>query len=119
MILIPHVPAMLDLIQRTLADEERPDAVARLAIGLLGDIADAFPNGQVKDYLLADWVIGALKVKGRGRELKTTVRWAKEVRSWRGSDGLLLTVPADGQAGDAIDETNGSVTIYSLPSPQD
>ena len=81
MILVPHVPAMLDLIQRTLADEERPDAVAKLAIGLLGDIADAFPNGQVKEYLLADWVTGALKVKGRGRDLKTTVRWAKEVRS--------------------------------------
>ncbi|EJD36187.1 karyopherin Kap95 [Auricularia subglabra TFB-10046 SS5] len=79
LILVPHVPAMLDLIQRTLADEERPDSVAKLAIGLLGDIADAFPNGQVKDYLLADWITSALKVKGRARDLKTTVRWAKEM----------------------------------------
>ena len=56
---------MLELIQRTLADEERPDAVAKLAIGLLGDLADAFPNGQIKEFLLADWVTGALRTKAR------------------------------------------------------
>ncbi|KAH7099422.1 karyopherin Kap95 [Auriculariales sp. MPI-PUGE-AT-0066] len=78
MLLVPHVPVMLDLIRRTLEDEERPDNVAKLAIGLLGDIADAFPHGQIKDLLLVDWVSGAVK-RGRGRDLKATIRWAREM----------------------------------------
>jgi len=92
---------MLDLIRRTLEDEERPDAVAKLAIGLLGDIADAFPNGQIKDVLLVDWVSGALK-RGRGRELKATIRWAREVRhSFSNLDPAADSSFADGQASHA------------------
>ena len=74
------MPTILELVQKCLADTERTEGAIKLAVGLVGDLADAFPNGQIKEFLLADWVTGALRTKGRGRELKTTVRWAKEVR---------------------------------------
>lgn len=79
--LLPHVPAMLELVQRCLADSERTESSIKLAIGLLGDLADAFPNGQIKPYLLADWIANELRLKSRvSPETKKTVRWAREVR---------------------------------------
>jgi len=72
---------MLDLIRRTLDDEEKTDAATKLAVGLIGDLADTFPNGQIKEFLLTDWVAAALKNKMRvSAETKKTMRWAREVR---------------------------------------
>lgn len=78
---MPHVPAMLELVQRCLNDSERTENTIRLAIGLVGDLADTFPNGQIKQYLLADWLASELRMKGRmAPETKKTIRWARDVR---------------------------------------
>ena len=45
---------MLELVHRCLADEERTDSLMRLSYGLIGDLADCFPNGQLKQLLLAN-----------------------------------------------------------------
>jgi importin subunit beta-1 len=83
-LLLPHVPSILELIQRCLSDEERTDALVRLAMGLLGDLADCFPNGEIKQLLLSEWVAMELRSKGRlPPEVKKTVRWAREVCSFR------------------------------------
>ncbi|KAH8114798.1 ARM repeat-containing protein [Phellopilus nigrolimitatus] len=55
-LLLPYVQSMLELVQRCLADEEWPESVARLSLGLVGDLADAFPNGEIKQLLLAEWL---------------------------------------------------------------
>ncbi|THH07579.1 hypothetical protein EW145_g3285 [Phellinidium pouzarii] len=79
-LLLPYVQSILELVQRCLADEERPESVVRLAMGLVGDLADSFPNGQIKQYLLAEWLVQALRQKTRlSTETKKTVRWAREM----------------------------------------
>jgi hypothetical protein len=52
----------------------------KLAYGLLGDLADCFPNGEIKHLLLSEWVASELRSKLRmPTETKKTLRWAREV----------------------------------------
>ena len=79
-LLLNHVQSMLELVQRCLADEDRSDSVVKLALGLVGDLADTFPNGEIKQLLLAEWLGQALKSKARlSADTKKTLRWAREV----------------------------------------
>ncbi|KAF5376143.1 hypothetical protein D9615_007702 [Tricholomella constricta] len=79
-LLLPHSPHILELIQRCLSDEERTDSLMRLSYGLLGDLADSFPNGQIKNLLLNNWVAAELRTKNRmPPETKKTMRWAREM----------------------------------------
>ena len=49
--------------------------------GLLGDLAEAFRNGQIKDLLLAEWIAAELRQKGRmSGEVRRNLRYAREVR---------------------------------------
>lgn len=87
-LLLPHIPHILELVQKCLADSERTDSVVKLSLGLIGDLADTFPDGQIKQLLLAEWIMGELRAKGRySTEIKKTLRWAREVR--RSDLGLL------------------------------
>lgn len=53
----------------------------RLSYGLLGDLADCFPSGEIKQLLLANWVASELRSKHRmPAETRKTMRWAREVR---------------------------------------
>lgn len=82
-LLMPHVGSMLELLHVSLSDAERTEAIIRSSIGLIGDLAEAFPNGQLKEPLSAPWVGETLKV-GRTRETspetKKVAKWAREVR---------------------------------------
>ncbi|CCM03217.1 uncharacterized protein FIBRA_05341 [Fibroporia radiculosa] len=79
-LLLPHVQSILDLVQKSLADSERTESSVKLAIGLVGDLADAFPDGQIKQFLLAEWIMSELRTKGRTlAETKKTLRWAREM----------------------------------------
>ncbi|KAM6493384.1 Armadillo-type fold [Amanita muscaria] len=79
-LLIPHVPSMLNLLHRCFQDEERSDGLTKLAYGLLGDIADAFPNGEIKTLLLVNWIASELRSKHRmAQEARKTMRWAREM----------------------------------------
>ena len=82
-VLLPHVPAILELVQRCLLDSEKTETTVKSAVGLIGDLADAFPNGQIKQLLLAEWIMNELRVKGRvAPETKRTLKWAREVSCW-------------------------------------
>jgi importin subunit beta-1 len=79
-LLLPHAQSILDLIQRCLSDDERTDTLVKLAFGLIGDLADSFPNGQLKQLLLQEWIASELRNKrGLSAEAKKTMRWAKEM----------------------------------------
>ncbi|EJD04944.1 ARM repeat-containing protein [Fomitiporia mediterranea MF3/22] len=78
--LLPYAQSMLELVQRCLADEERPESLVKLAYGLVGDLADAFPNGQIKQLLLSEWLAQSLRQKARlSGDAKKTARWAREM----------------------------------------
>ncbi|KIY48517.1 ARM repeat-containing protein [Fistulina hepatica ATCC 64428] len=77
--LIPYAENMLNLIRKCFYDEERTDTGLKLAYGLLGDLADCFPQGQIKHILLASWIAQELRTKQRmSAETKKTLRWARE-----------------------------------------
>jgi importin subunit beta-1 len=79
-LLLQHVPSILDLIQRCLKDDDRTDATMRLSYGLVGDLAAAFPRGEIKSLLLSNWIAGELRTKFKmPGETKKTLRWAREV----------------------------------------
>jgi len=79
-LLLPYVPAMLDLIRRTLDDEEHTVPGVTSSFGLMGDLADAFSDGQIKDQLLVDWVAAAFKNKSRiPSESRNSLRYAREM----------------------------------------
>ena len=82
-LILPYIPGIIDLLKRTCQDEDRSDAVYIKAMGLIGDLAEAFPNGEIRDQLLAEWVVNNLvksKPRGLTQEGKRTIKWAKEVR---------------------------------------
>jgi hypothetical protein len=64
-------------------DEERSETTFQKAMGLIGDLADSFPGGELREQLLTEWIINNL-LKGKPRltttEAKRTLKWAKEVR---------------------------------------
>lgn len=81
-LLLPHVPHILELVQRCLADSEKTETIHKLSVGLIGDLADTFSAGQIKDILLAEWISNELRAKQRASpETRKTIRWAREVRS--------------------------------------
>lgn len=77
-LLLEHTPAMLKLV-RQVYEEEGTDLTLKTGAGLIGDLAETFPTGQLKELLLNDWVVAMLKTKTRNADLKKTLRWAREV----------------------------------------
>lgn len=79
-LILPHSQSILDLTRRCLIDDERSDALMRLSYGLIGDLADSFPAGQLKQLLLQNWIATELRSRHRmPEETKKTMRWAREV----------------------------------------
>ncbi|KAI0277890.1 karyopherin Kap95 [Russula aff. rugulosa BPL654] len=79
-LLAPHAPVILELVQKVLADDNNGEPLDKLAFGVIGDLADAFPNGELKPVLLAEWIGTSLvSRKGYDKETKTTVKWAREM----------------------------------------
>jgi hypothetical protein len=64
-----------------LTDDNSGEPLDKLAFGVIGDLADAFPNGDIKPLLLSEWIASSLvSRKGYDKETKTTIKWAREVR---------------------------------------
>jgi importin subunit beta-1 len=79
-LILPHSQSILGLVRRCLADDERSDALMRLSYGLIGDLADSFPAGQLKQLLLQNWIASELRSRHRmPDETKKTMRWAREM----------------------------------------
>jgi hypothetical protein len=65
----------------------------KLAFGLIGDLADSFPNGQLKQLLLQEWIANELRNRrGLGADAKKTMRWAKEVSNTFSRSSRNLTL---------------------------
>jgi len=93
-LLLSHSSTILDLIQRCLADDERSESTVRLCFGLIGDLADCFHSGQLKQLLLSEWVAAELRNKrGMSPETKKTMRWAREVRVLSARRTRLTAIP--------------------------
>lgn len=119
-LLLQHAPSVLELIQRCLTDDEKTESLVKLCYGLLGDLADSFPGGQLKQLLLQPWIASELKARHRmNQDVKKTMRWARDVSLWYSLGGLAAKQPffaacTDGQASDAMNSHFLPSLYYSV-----
>ncbi|KAI0033513.1 karyopherin Kap95 [Vararia minispora EC-137] len=79
-VLLPYASAMLELVKQVLADENTVESLDKVAYGVLGDLADAFPHGEIKQLLLLEWVARYLNRKNRyAKDTKAVIRWTRDV----------------------------------------
>ncbi|KAL2172622.1 hypothetical protein VTG60DRAFT_4741 [Thermothelomyces hinnuleus] len=81
-ILQPFVPSIFELLNAIANDVNRSEALMRSSMGVIGDLADAYPNGQLADAFRQDWVTAMIKETRSNREFQSrtieTARWARE-----------------------------------------
>jgi importin subunit beta-1 len=81
-ILQPYVQSIFELLNSIANDANRSEALMRASMGVIGDLADAYPNGQLADAFRQDWVTAMIKETRSNREFQSrtidTARWARE-----------------------------------------
>ncbi|KAJ1736007.1 karyopherin Kap95 [Coemansia biformis] len=78
----PQTQTIVGFMNFVYNDPTRSEDVTRAMIGLLGDLADSFPNGEIRDYLRADWIQALVKegrASARGSSTRVVSRWARDM----------------------------------------
>ncbi|KAI0521098.1 armadillo-type protein [Xylaria bambusicola] len=78
----PYVQSIFQLLNIIAQDMNRSESLMRSAMGVIGDMADAYPNGQLADAFRQDWLSLMIKETKSNREFQSrtieTARWARE-----------------------------------------
>ncbi|CAG8604106.1 16120_t:CDS:10 [Acaulospora morrowiae] len=84
-LLLRYIEQIFSFLNMTWNDHEKTEIIIRSMIGLIGDLAEAFPNGQIKQWFQYDCVTQVLKEGRNNRSLpngtREVTRWAREVCS--------------------------------------
>ncbi|KAF7550482.1 hypothetical protein G7046_g7996 [Stylonectria norvegica] len=94
-VLLPYVPAIFQLLSTIANDVNRSEALMRAAMGVIGDLADAYPSGELVDAFRQEWLTAMIKETKTNREFQPrtieTARWAREQvkRQLGGSQTLM------------------------------
>ncbi|KAJ1971490.1 karyopherin Kap95 [Dimargaris xerosporica] len=80
-VLLPFARDMISFANIVCTNEERTDAVTRGVVGLVGDLAEAFPAGQLKEELARDWITTVIK-QARAQRAGSTSNSTREVARW-------------------------------------
>jgi importin subunit beta-1 len=82
-LLMPYISQIFTFMSICYHDIEKSVEMIRSSIGLLGDLAETFPSGELKMFLTQDWIQAMLKEGRTNRALpaktRETARWAKEM----------------------------------------
>ncbi|KAI9814209.1 MAG: karyopherin beta [Pycnora praestabilis] len=77
-----YVESIFQLLNIVWQDQNRSEALLRSAMGVIGDLADAFPNGEYTNYYRHDWISHMIKETRTNRDFQArtidTARWARE-----------------------------------------
>ncbi|KAI1365405.1 armadillo-type protein [Xylaria arbuscula] len=78
----PYVQSIFQLLNIIAQDGNRSESLMRSAMGVIGDLADAYPNGELADAFRQDWLSQMIKETKSNREFQgrtiETARWARE-----------------------------------------
>ncbi|KAI9753557.1 MAG: hypothetical protein M4579_005099 [Chaenotheca gracillima] len=91
-----YVEAVFQLLSIVWQDHNRSEALLRSSMGVIGDLADAFPTGNFSNFFRADWVTSMIKETRSNRDFQArtieTARWAREQvkRQISGGQGLQV-----------------------------
>ncbi|KAF2816051.1 importin subunit beta-1 [Mytilinidion resinicola] len=81
-LLAPWVTAIFELLHTVYTDSSRSQALLRSSLGVVGDLADAFPHGEFAELYRADWLTAMAREVRANREFQPrtqdTARWARE-----------------------------------------
>lgn len=77
-----YVPVIFNVLNLIANDMNRSESLMRASMGVIGDLADAYPNGELVDAFRQDWVTAMIKETKTNREFQPrtieTARWARE-----------------------------------------
>ncbi|KAE8149427.1 armadillo-type protein [Aspergillus avenaceus] len=78
----PYVETIFQLLHLIFQDGNKSEGLMRASMGVLGDIAESFPNGEFAAFFRNDWVSQLVKETRTNREFGQntidTARWARE-----------------------------------------
>ncbi|KAK5991112.1 Importin subunit beta-1 [Cladobotryum mycophilum] len=81
-VLLPYVPTIFQLLNLISGDTNRSESLMRAAMGVIGDLADAYPNGELVDAFRQEWLTTLIKETKTNRDFQPrtieTARWARE-----------------------------------------
>ncbi|KXH55234.1 hypothetical protein CSAL01_07799 [Colletotrichum salicis] len=77
-----YVPSIFQLLNMIASDMNRSEALMRASMGVIGDLAEAYPNGELVDVFRQEWLTALIKETKTNREFQPrtieTARWARE-----------------------------------------
>ncbi|KAI1101014.1 ARM repeat-containing protein [Jackrogersella minutella] len=78
----PYVQSIFHLLNVISQDMNRSESLMRSSMGVVGDLADAYPNGELAEAFRQDWLTAMIKETKTNREFQPrtldTARWARE-----------------------------------------
>ena len=81
-ILQGYIEPIFGLLQNISQDMNHSEGLLRSCMGVLGDLAESFPNGELATYYRNDWVNKLIKEARTSRDFHvrtiTAARWARE-----------------------------------------
>ncbi|KAF4442515.1 KAP95 [Fusarium acutatum] len=77
-----YVSLIFNALSIIASDMNRSESLMRASMGVIGDLADAYPDGQLVDAFRQDWLTVMIKETKTNREFQPrtieTARWARE-----------------------------------------
>lgn len=102
-LLQPYIESIFQLLQTVYQDSNRTEALLRSSMGVVGDVSEAFPNGEYAHYFRADWLTAMCRETRSNKDFSTrtqeTARWARE--------------QIKRQAGESFDATMSSTSVHN------
>ncbi|KAF2150815.1 ARM repeat-containing protein [Myriangium duriaei CBS 260.36] len=81
-LLQPYVESIFQLLQMIHSDANRTEALLRASMGVIGDISEAFPNGECSQYFRQDFLTAMARDVRANKDFSPrtieTARWARE-----------------------------------------
>ncbi|OAA54181.1 importin beta-1 subunit [Cordyceps fumosorosea ARSEF 2679] len=81
-ILQQYVPTIFQLLGVIASDSTKSEGLLRSCMGVIGDLADAYPNGELVDAFRQSWLTTMIKETKTNRDFSPrtieTARWARE-----------------------------------------
>ncbi|KAF2726343.1 ARM repeat-containing protein [Polychaeton citri CBS 116435] len=81
-LLQPYIEPIFALLKIVYSDTNRTEALLRSSMGVIGDIGEAFPGGEVSQYFRQDWLTQMARDTRANKEFSPrtieTARWARE-----------------------------------------
>jgi importin subunit beta-1 len=78
----PYVESIFQLLHLISQDMSRSEGLMRASMGVLGDLAETFPNGEFASFFRNEWVTALVRETRNNREYSPrtidTARWTRE-----------------------------------------